>query len=85
LQLCHDRIKRVNEFYKLNLHNKIEEETNRCELVKEQRQFLIEQRRKAALQASMQKHRMKEEMEKMRVSNKFQETLLTTTQMTEAA
>ncbi|CAM9703462.1 unnamed protein product [Chrysoparadoxa australica] len=66
-----ERIKRIDQFVKLQTMKRIEEETHRSEAVAEQRQYLIDQRKSAALQAMHQKYCIKEAMERMKATNKF--------------
>eukprot|EP00968_Pinguiococcus_pyrenoidosus_P015297 scaffold1402_cov254-Pinguiococcus_pyrenoidosus.AAC.39 len=69
------RMRRMKEFARLRLLQKIEDESERFEKIKEDRQFLIEQRKKMAHDAFLRKSRMKEAIERMRISNKIDKSL----------
>jgi hypothetical protein len=65
------RIRRIDQFVRLHTLRKIEDETERSEQIKEQRQYLIDQRKLAASQAMLHKRKIKEAMDKMKSSNKL--------------
>ncbi|CAM9561739.1 unnamed protein product [Pylaiella littoralis] len=66
-----ERLRRVDEFVRIQTLLRIEQETERTEKIKAERKFLVEQRIAAASQAIKKKHKIKEAMEKMRATNNF--------------
>ncbi|CBN77673.1 conserved unknown protein [Ectocarpus siliculosus] len=66
-----ERLRRVDEFVRLQTLLRIEQETERTEKIKAEREFLVEQRIAVANKAIRKKHKIKEAMEKMRATNNF--------------
>ncbi|CAN0297088.1 unnamed protein product, partial [Ascophyllum nodosum] len=67
-----ERLRRVDEFVRLQMEVKIEEEMERTERAKAQREYLIEQRIVAANQVMKEKLRVKEAIDKMKATNNFE-------------
>uniref|UniRef100_A0A7S1XQ95 Uncharacterized protein n=1 Tax=Phaeomonas parva TaxID=124430 RepID=A0A7S1XQ95_9STRA len=70
-----ERIRRVDDYTRLKLMRKIEDEDERFEHIKEERQFLIESRKEMGHQAFLRKFRMNEAIDRMRITNKMDKSL----------
>jgi hypothetical protein len=66
-----ERIKRMNEFMRLQTMNKIEDDDKRTEAIREQKNQLLEERRQMAHENFLRKMWVKEAMDQMKVTNKF--------------
>lgn len=64
------RIRRVEEFERLKLMQKIQLDDDRSERIKQERAYLMEQRHLSAHEAFLTRLRVREAMEQMRISNK---------------
>ncbi|ETV70524.1 hypothetical protein, variant [Aphanomyces astaci] len=66
-----ERIKKVEEFNRLQTLMKISQEDSRSRMIKMKKQALIEARKKIALESLVRKHRIAEAVGNMRISNKW--------------
>ncbi|ETV99980.1 hypothetical protein, variant [Aphanomyces invadans] len=66
-----ERIKKVEEFNRLQTLIKISQEDSRSRMIKLKKQALIEARKKIALESLVRKHRIAEAVGNMRISNKW--------------
>ncbi|RHY97488.1 hypothetical protein DYB37_007022 [Aphanomyces astaci] len=66
-----ERIKKVEEFNRLQTLLKISQEDSRSRMIKMKKQALIEARKKIALESLVRKHRIAEAVGNMRISNKW--------------
>mmetsp|Transcript_8067 Transcript_8067/g.20628 ORF Transcript_8067/g.20628 Transcript_8067/m.20628 type:complete len:516 (-) Transcript_8067:124-1671(-) len=65
------RIRRVEEFNRLQTLQKIQEDDDRSERIKDEKAFVREQQKNSAHEGFIRKQRVKEAMNEMRVTNKF--------------
>merc|ERR1712070_472454 len=65
------RIKRIDEFVRLQTLQKIQDDDERSERIKMEKNMLIKQRKQAQLDALLRKHKITQAMEQMRVTNKW--------------
>ena len=66
------RIRRIDDFLRLQTLQKIQEDDSRSAAIQAEKAFLVEQRKQTAHDAFLRKQRVRECMEQMRVTNKFQ-------------
>ena len=66
-----ERMKRIAEFVRLQTLQKIEEENNRTQRLKDQREGLVQARRQNSLNALLRKHKIQEHVEQMRISKRW--------------
>jgi len=66
-----ERLRRMNEYMRLQTANKLEEDDARTEKIKEQKEKILAERRKMAHENFLRKAAVKEAMEQMKVTNKF--------------
>ncbi|CAK4721924.1 unnamed protein product [Aphanomyces euteiches] len=67
-----ERIKKVEEFNRVQTLMKISQEDSRSRMIKMKKQALIEARKKIALESLVRKHRIAEAVGHMRISNKWE-------------
>lgn len=65
------RIKRIDEFVRLQTLQKIQDDDDRSERIKAEKGMLIRQRKQAQLDSLLRKHQITQAMEQMRVTNKW--------------
>lgn len=65
------RIRRVEEFNRLQTLQKVQEDDDRSERIKDEKAFVREQQKNSAHEGFIRKQRVKEAMNEMRVTNKF--------------
>merc|ERR1712054_644666 len=70
-QMEDERVKRIDEFVRLQTLQKIQDDDDRSERIKAEKQALIKQRKQAQLDSLLRKHRITQAMEQMRVTNKW--------------
>ena len=70
-----ERIRRVGEVARLRLLRKIEDEDRRSEDIKEERRWLIDQRKRISHEAFLRRSRMEEAIHQMRITNKVDANL----------
>ena len=66
-----ERIRRMDEFMRLQTQQKLEEDDQRTAKIREQKEDLLAERRKMAHENFLRKTAVKEAMEQMKVTNKF--------------
>mmetsp|Transcript_13092 Transcript_13092/g.17119 ORF Transcript_13092/g.17119 Transcript_13092/m.17119 type:complete len:523 (-) Transcript_13092:192-1760(-) len=66
-----ERIKRVDEFVRLQMLAKIQEQDERTDRLRRERDMLVDKRKEIARKMLLNKHRVMEAMDQMKVTNKF--------------
>ena len=66
-----ERLRRMNEYMRLQTSNKLSEDDARTEQIKAQKEKLLAERRKMAHENFLRKAAVKEAMEMMKVTNKY--------------